>query len=212
MKIYVLHYYLLTERRIHLESEIDRHKFTDVEWIINYSNDEYTKDKLKYFTPTLPPKIHALSLMHFNVYRSMINNNIQNALIFEDDVILCDDFQAKLDKYMTQLPNGWDFVFIGDGCKLHIKKTEANKYIYPHHLSRCTDSYLISLKAAKSIINYVDQVMQGYKPIIHTAIDHWMNFIFKELNMSVYWAEPTLITQGSQNGKFKSELGNPRFF
>jgi GR25 family glycosyltransferase involved in LPS biosynthesis len=73
----------------------------------------------------------SLHLKHNYVY-NIIAENYERALIFEDDVILCDNFIDKLNNYITQLPEDYDMLFIGDGCNLHIEKHKLipNKNIY----------------------------------------------------------------------------------
>lgn len=41
-----------------------------------------------------------------------------------------------------------------------------------------------------------------YKITLH--IDLWLNVVARDNNFKVYWAEPTIVTQGSENGTFKS--------
>ena len=41
-------------------------------------------------------------------------------------------------------------------------------------------------------------------PEIDNNIDWWLNDVSRHYNFNVYWAEPTIVTQGTQNGKYKS--------
>jgi GR25 family glycosyltransferase involved in LPS biosynthesis len=51
------------------------------------------------------------------------------AIIFEDDVILSDNFTNILNNYITQLPENYDMLFIGDGANLHIEKHKLKEEI-----------------------------------------------------------------------------------
>jgi len=42
------------------------------------------------------------------------------------------------------------------------------------------------------------------KDIIKLPIDWWLNVAARYNNFKVYWAEPTIVTQGTQNGTFKT--------
>jgi hypothetical protein len=64
----------------------------------------------------------SLIKKHIHVY-GMIANSYDQALILEDDAILCDSFLNKFNEYVKQVPADYDMVFIGDGCNLHIEKT-----------------------------------------------------------------------------------------
>ena len=140
----------------------------------------------------------------------IIANSYDQALILEDDAILCDNFLNKFNDYVKQVPADYDMVFIGDGCGLHIEKNliKADKYIYKKCLyptvwggegaTRCTDSYIISKKCAKILCEYISNLK--YK--IDTNIDWWLNIAARDNNLNVYWAEPTIVTQGSECGLF----------
>jgi hypothetical protein len=101
-------------------------------------------------------------------------------------------------------------LFIGDGCNLHIEKNKLindkniyQKCLYPTNwggdgAGRCADSYIISKKCAKKLCEYINNL--SYK--INLPIDWWLNVAARDNNFKVYWAEPTIVTQGSQNGLF----------
>jgi hypothetical protein len=59
---------------------------------------------------------------------------------------------------------------------------------------RCTDSYLVSKKCAIKLCKYINNIT--YK------INWWLNRAARDINFKVYWAEPTITTQGSENGFF----------
>lgn len=67
----------------------------------------------------LPNSHYAITLSHFSAYKT-ISDFHDYGLILEDDAILDKDFKTKLYKYISQLPNDYDMLFIGDGCGLHI--------------------------------------------------------------------------------------------
>ncbi len=130
--------------------------------------------------------------------------------------------------YLSQLPEDYDIKFIGNGCNLHIpnNKIQQNKYIYFKNnilidfqsniknwnvdwgtaIVRCTDSYLISKKCANKILNYFNNI--NIENSIYHPIDFWLNDIIKILNLNIYWAEPTIISQGTQCGIFQSSIGH----
>jgi hypothetical protein len=106
-------------------------------------------------------------------------------------------------------------LFIGDGCGLHIpnyriknnikiyKKltTLNNKFLNaPNGSVRCTDSYLVSKKCAQKLTKIFSQ--SNY--IITMPIDHLLNYVNYYNKFNIYWAEPTIVTQGTQNGTYKS--------
>lgn len=216
MKIYVLHYSKLTQRKEHILEEFRKHDIQEFEFIEKFDKDEITEAECTEFHKDyIMNKRSELSLhlKHFYVYRLMIIQNIDEAIIFEDDIILSDGFINKLTKYMKQLPNNYDMLFIGDGCNLHIpnKLLVPNKYIYEKNVdinndsvgaTRCTDSYIIHNRCARKICDYTSNLNNN----INLPIDWWLNIAARDIRLTIYWAEPTIVTQGSQNGLFSRSI------
>ena len=212
MKIFVIHYKKLINRKNHILNQFKNYNITDYEFI-EIDRDELYKENISMFQENYNKSQIAISLSHFYAYKQ-INDKYEHALIFEDDVILSDNFIDKLNNYMSELPENFDMLFLGDGCNFHIQKHKLiqNKNIYEKSLyptnfegevggaTRCTDSYIVSKKCAKKICDYVNNL--SYK--INLPIDWWLNVAARDNNFKVYWAEPTIVTQGTQNGLFTS--------
>lgn len=211
MKIFVLHYSKLIDRKKHILKQFEKNNITDYEFVEKYDKDCLTYENKSLFEENFKPSMNSLMLKHFWVYKE-ITELYDYALILEDDVILSNNFINILDKYMTQLPDDYDMLFIGDGCNLHIEldKIIPNKNIYEKCLyptswggdgaTRCTDSYIISKKCAKKLCEYINKL--NYK--INLPSDWWSNVASRDNNFKVYWAEPTIVSQGTQNGIFNS--------
>ena len=58
--------------------------------------------------------------------------DLEETIIFEDDITLFSNFYDKLQIYMKQLPDDWDIFFFGSGWNLHIpeKVRKDNQYVY----------------------------------------------------------------------------------
>lgn len=218
MKIFVTHYSKLTNRKEHVLNQFKKHGIEEFEFIEKYDKEDiiddstecsvfdqsYMKNKRGQF---------SLHLKHFYIYQMMVTENIEEALIFEDDIVLSDDFMKKLTDYMSKTPENYDMLFIGDGCRLHIPPNQIvpNKYIYQKSVAitresggatRCTDSYVIHNRCAKKICQYISTL----KTKINLPIDWWLNIAARDLDLTVYWCEPTIVTQGSQNGLFTTTV------
>jgi glycosyl transferase family 25 len=210
MKIFVIHYKKLIERKVQILEQFKKYNITDYEFI-EIDRDELYKENICMFQENYSNSQIAISLSHFYAYKQ-ISDKYDNGLIFEDDIILSDDFINICNKYITQLPKDYDMLFLGDGCNFHIEtdKIIPNNYIYEKCLypttwggdgaTRCTDSYLVSKKCAKKICEYINNL--SYK--IQLPIDWWLNVAARDNNFKVYWCEPTIVTQGTQNGLFIS--------
>jgi len=218
MKIFVLHYAKLTERKRNIIEQFERHGITDYEFIEKFDKDLITDDECPEFSRDYINNRRtelSIHLKHIYVYRLMVREKYDQVLIFEDDVVLSNEFMSLLNLYMTQLPKDYDMLFIGDGCKLHIPQSmqTPNQYIYEKCLhetawggnggTRCLDSYLVHHSCAKKICDYIDTLITAVDTKkINIAADWWLNQVARELTLKVYWAEPTIVTQGSQNGTY----------
>jgi hypothetical protein len=210
MRVFIVHYKKLIDRKTHMLEQLKNNNITDYEFI-EIDRDELCNQNTSMFQENYSNSQIAISLSHFYAYRQ-ICDKYDNGLIFEDDVVLSDNFADIFNKYITQLPDDYDMLFIGDGCNLHIESHRLipNKNIYEKCLyptswggdgaGRCVDSYLVNKKCAIKLCEYIDNL--SYK--INLPIDWWLNIAARDNIFKVYWAEPTIVTQGTQNGLFQS--------
>jgi glycosyl transferase family 25 len=197
-KVYILHCATLAERKEHMLQQMKRAQMINFEWIENFDKDEITDEQASKFKADYKRSTMSLHLKWNHVFDLIAVGLDPYVLVLEDDVIFREDFSACFDTYMKQLPDDFDMFFLGDGCRLHYRDTVPGKNVYLHASTRCTDSIVISKKCAEKLSRYISQP----DLIIDTAIDHWLTPVMKQLDLKVYWAEPTIITQGSQNGLF----------
>lgn len=210
MKIFVIHYKKLIERKKNILQQFAKYNITNFEFI-DIDRDELTNYNTNMFANKYSNSLIAITLSHFQAYKE-IAKKYKHALILEDDVILSDNFSVKLANYMAQLPIDFSMLFLGDGCNLHIEtnKIIPNQYVYKKCLyptkwggagaTRCTDSYIISKTCAETLCNYINNL--SYK--INEPIDWWLNTACRHNNFNVYWAEPTIVTQGTQSGIYET--------
>lgn len=214
MKTYIIHYTPLKERKIFMVAQIEKYNL-DAKFIEKYDRENLTDSDYNYFIKE-KVRLSQMSNMrkHISAWNNLINSNFNHCLVLEDDTILHENFKNILDKYLIELYDinkDFDLCFIGDGAKLHIHKflIEENKNIYLKSnypsswggdgATRCTDSYIISKNCSNKILKY----LETNKIEIWTS-DFWLNHVCRTLDLKVYWAEPTIVTQGTQNGLFKS--------
>lgn len=215
-KIYIAHYSKLIERKLNLmsqtkainldccwfemeptQSEIDI-LYNKNLWkprILEMKNDFIQERQLKKSEISLEYK-------HLKIYEDIIKNNIDSALILEDDVILDNDFINKFNFNLSNTPKDWDVIFIGSGCDLHIpieqQKPHTVAYKKEHPASKCTDSYIIKKTA-------VEKILKTLIPFCF-PIDFELNYQMYINNLNVYWWEPSIVKQGSQNGLYGSSI------
>jgi len=195
--IYIIHYKKLKERKESMICQLKKHNLKRYEFI-EIDRDELNEEDKIIFSSNYNNVLSAIFLSHLHAYHKIIEKN-EYAFILEDDAILSDDFVYCINKYVKELPLDYDMLFLGNGCNHHIHKEfiVENKCIYKRKegefLTRCTDSYIVTPACCKKIINHIS------KGKINEPIDNWLNNI---KNVNVYWSEPTIVEQGSQNGSF----------
>jgi GR25 family glycosyltransferase involved in LPS biosynthesis len=210
MKVFVIHYKILVDRKKKILDQFQKYNITDYEFI-EIDRDELYNHNIDMFEERFSNSQIAISLSHFYAYKQ-ISEKYENALILEDDVILSENFTDILTKYINELPEDYDMLFIGDGCNLHIQEEHLipNKYIYEKcsnktswggdGISRCSDSYIVNKKCALKLCNYINDLT--YK--INLPIDNWLNIAGRDNTFKVYWVEPTIVTQGTQCGLYQT--------
>ena len=207
MKILVIHYDKLIERKTHILEQFNKYEL-ECEFVSNFGKDILTQNDKAKFRNLSDGEI-SLTLHHFECFKR-ISENYDYAIIFEDDVILSENFKNIIEKYIKDLPNNWDMLFFGEGNGFHIPSyrliPEINIYKKSVKLinkipgsvngsTRCTDSYVISKKCCQKILKKINS--PNY--IITMPIDHLLNNINYNNNFNIYWAEPTITTQGTSN-------------
>lgn len=209
MKVYVVHYKKLVKRKETILKQFEKFGITNYEFVDIDRSEIHKYDLSKIEQTNNSSGNIAINLSHMYIYKE-IAEKYQQALILEDDAIMVDDFMERFVQYHTELVTNYpdfDMLFLGNGCMLHIPhdKIIEGKHIYyksPEPTSwggggvtRCVDSYLVSNKAAKKICTHIDNDTVPWG----LGIDYRLNKIASEIGLEVYWAEPTIVSQSSEN-------------
>ena len=214
MKILVIHYDKLIERKKHMLKQFEKAGLNDFEFVSNHGKDKLTAQEKSNFKNLTDGEI-SLMMHHFECYK-IISQKYNYAIIFEDDVILADNFKNRIEKYISELPEDWDMLFFGEGQGVHIPqyrlRTDVNIYKKMTDLknkipggidgsTRCADSYIVSKKCAQKIAQVINMLN-----VTSIPLDHLLNKINHFCKFNIYWAEPTLAIQGTSNGTFKTSV------
>ena len=204
----MIHYKKMLARRENILRQFERFGITDYEFVdIDRSEiDKYDTSKID---RSIPSAWVAVALSPMYAYKE-IAEKYEEALILEDDAIMSDDFMERYALYRAELSSEkyFDMLFLGDGCNLHIPRDQIRgwKHIYykgvestkwgGDGVTRCVDSYLVSRGGARKLCEYIEKIREN---VIKTEVDWWLNKVAREINLVVYWAEPTIVTQSSAN-------------
>jgi glycosyl transferase family 25 len=187
MKTFIIHYSPLTLRKQHMLSEIEKHKLDAVFIETEVGPGWYN---------SIPKGSISVFKKHIEAWRRIATGSDPFGLILEDDAILDDDFLNKLNNYISQLPPDFDMLFVGNGWNLHLNIPSGTVGKYKR--TRCVDSYIITKTCAAKLLRHVRI------GIISRAVDWWINDLVPLFDLQLYWSEPTIVSQGSETGLFKS--------
>ncbi len=162
----------------------------------------------KYFCPDIKNLLSigvlSCTLNHILSYEQIVKNNIQLALVFENDPFLLNNFNENLNKVIKEaktLPQGFIISLENSTLKFpSFKVIKKEKYLYEAKAGRMAGAYLVDLQGAKNMLTD----LQSSK--CTQVIDWWHNNMIDRGVVKMYWAHPPLTEQGSHNGLQSSTI------
>jgi len=148
----------------------------------------------------------SCTLNHIYAYKRIIEQGLDYAIIFENDPFFLDDFSkniARIEQELQHIPTG--FIISLENSTLRFPsffQTQNNQILYKARSGRMAGAYLIDNEGAKNILNYLDT----YK--CNNVIDLWHNTLIDNNIITMYWAHPAFVEQGSHNGLLHSTISS----
>ena len=216
--VYVMHGGRDPQRRRRLERDLERERITAT-WLTDVNVADVTPElRRRYYRPSrwlwwrrsaatertpfreLTPQEVALAISHLALYEQLGAAEAGWSLVLEDDAVLAPGFRDRFDVCFRDLPAGAELVFIGNCCGLRVADVEAGRHFYrkDHPATKCTDSYLLTDRAAETVLD-------GIVPFV-LPIDWELNHHLKRHDLAVYWLEPPLVAQGSEQGIYETSI------
>ena len=218
LHIFICHYTKLIDRKKHIDEELSNLKFIKIHFVNEYDQESITNEidkffflrsrsewnkRVNYYVKSngggreLKKSEKSLCLKHYSAIKNILINNIDYALIIEDDIIFCDNFLDKLNNILKKIPDDWDLYY----PNIYNKEYINNNYIMKrtHPATQGAYSYLINKKCCQQIINEIENNK------IVNPIDFEYNWIFYKLNLNIYFENNQLITHPK---KFISSIAN----
>lgn len=207
MKAYIIHVSNAYDREKHMVAQLMNKKL-NFSFILHGDKAELTEDVLrKYFSGKMKDvsAMASCAYKHFLAYEDMIANNINYALILEDDIYLNKRFDTGLENICIEMQSDHlsNFIISLEDSNLKYVRgsiRKKGKFVYRNKYNRMAGAYIIDLNAAKSMLSELER-NRCYLPV-----DWFHNHCSDQGIIDVYWAHPTLATQGSLNGKIKSMI------
>lgn len=204
--IYVIHASFMTERRASITEQLGRFALP-FEFVTGNEPGAFDPRMVQtYLDPTGRQKEGVLScfLKHVTAYETILARRQEEALILEDDVLLEDDFAERLDAVRREARGLAPLRSLQLGAANNRYTAPAllkqGKLLYPARRVRACEAYVIGWREAELYLKAL-----AAKPA-RWPIDLLLNKLHPQLGISVYWAEPPLLFQGSMTGRFRSGI------
>lgn len=211
--ILVIHAKHLTERLQHMKRQLKDWP-GNVDYILDADKNELTDEIISsYIKPgcELDNKSGATScaIKHLYACQYIVDNNLEGALVLEDDIVLHNNFtkhfEETMEEYKQRFAQKPIIISYEDSSLLFIPRSLRKKgqwlYEAPHGKVRFNGAIYINQQAAKAI---VDDVRENRCNI---AVDHYYMHLYRKGILQMLWCEPSIATQGSFIGTFISSIG-----
>lgn len=161
-------------------------------------------------------------LSHRKCWQYIVDNNIESALILEDDCIFDQDFQKKLKQYSKDIPENWDMILLGmllectkqtcgplskfanQARKILTGQRDENKYIsenvYKPNSFQGAHGYIVSRKCAEKLLSLLYLADGG----VDIAIARQLQYI------KCYAVTPSIIRQDASIASSTQSVNYPR--
>ncbi|MBE6339725.1 MAG: lipooligosaccharide biosynthesis protein LpsA [Bacteroidales bacterium] len=210
MRAIVIHARSLTEREKHIRQQL-KDWSGDVTFMSDVDKDEITEDILaKYFKPACELYCKSgqasCAVKHLMALQYIIDNELEGALVLEDDIVLhtnfVSNFMYTMEEYRNRYVDKPVIISYEDSSLQFVPHSRRirGQWLYegPTNRVRFNGALYINNLAARVILA---EVMENK---CDRAIDHFYVKLHKMGLLTILWCEPALATQGSFNGKFLS--------
>ena len=92
---------------------------------------------------------------HYEVIKKANDLGLKNVFVFEDDAVLVDDFENKFSLFVENIPNDWDFIYLGGNHVGGLNK--INNYVNKMNYSFTAHSMAINNNMYQSILETLKQ-------------------------------------------------------
>lgn len=203
------------DRERHIRAMLGKFK-VPFEFMLDGDIDDITDERrARYFSQQLsiPFPAQSCALKHLLIYEEMVRRRLPGALILEDDICLHRRFPEIFSRSMSELEEythtGVDgslkpVIISYEDTRLRFverSRRQKGRVLYPGDRDRMTGCYYINLAAAEALLH---QLANGDG--LTMPIDHYHAWMLHQGELQYLWCQPTVATQGSHNGLFRSGI------
>jgi len=183
--VYIINLKDSVKKRMHIEERLNSFKNINYNFFEAVNGNSLTQEKIdkvyqkkaaiREFKRELSGGEIGCALSHLSIYRMMIEQNIEKAVILEDDAVLCEDFPEIL-RHLDQLPEDAECLLFGYDAEiakevfLYTSFWGSRKYYGKYHLKKFvkvafgTYGYMMTYQGAKKLLEKIKMID---KPIDH---------------------------------------------
>jgi GR25 family glycosyltransferase involved in LPS biosynthesis len=164
-KIFIINLDKDIERYENCKKQLVKYNINNYERFPGIDGSKLTEKERKNVTSDIgnliaSPSMIGCGISHINLWKKIIREGIDKALILEDDFILKDNFIYKFDKAVKHAPENYDMIFLTDNLihNKNIKFKDINAYFYKQIFISQTLAYIITIEGAKKILEYINKI------------------------------------------------------
>ena len=216
MKVLVIHAAKLKERGEHVDRML-RGIGMDYEFIREADLEDLNRELLcKYFAQgeamaDSPLPRYSCATKHFLALERIVTDNLEGALVLEDDIVLHSDFTRYFSQSVEELNSRYAhrpaMISYEDSSLQFVPRSQRKKgqLLYPGKKDRMAGAYYMSRRCAEAIL---DDLATNKCPT--TDADTYHYDLLKRGVIDYLWCQPALATQGSFTGAFRSSLSSKK--
>lgn len=195
------------DRIAHVTRELARHDIS-FEFVFEHDADVIPAELIeRRFGPSDMSRGHqSLDLKHIDTWERAVAAGHQRVLVFEDDVVLAEDFPSAFARAMneaTRLAPGWA-IYLGRGDNHHVGRGDVLTALVPGGELPATDALVFDLEAARRRLAYLETHR------ITRPADWLTRQTDAAVGVAHWWLARPIVEQGSMNGTFASVLDQKR--
>ena len=191
--IFIIHHKPCIERKESVEEQFNRQNLYR-EYIDGFLPEEINTPVCNTITPTL----YSNCLKIEAALKEAVNRNAEHVIVFEDDIMLCNDFKNYFNSFFPQFKEiKGDCLMIGTAFNIAPSRLIEGQNVYwePCFRTRCTHGILYTIECAKI-------VTEEYHVGTYKGPDHKMNDIIEKRNLKSCYLEPGLEQLSHGDGKY----------
>ncbi|MGC9402597.1 glycosyltransferase family 25 protein [Vibrio genomosp. F10 str. 9ZC157] len=195
------------ERRKHIDKHLPERGITDYEYMLRGDIDDLSDEiRNEFFDDSLRLPEKSCFYKHYLVMKKVIEEQIPQVLVLEDDALLVKGFDSQLKRILKEMEGKTNYlVNIEDAASsVPYSYREKDQLTYSCKTNKLTGGLVYDISFAKKLVSYIES-----SPVC-APIDGFIGNENDRLGYSIHWCQPPLVSQGSKNGMFASELNGAK--